>query len=103
MIITDKMRLYKEKLVQENQLLEHYKEHIRRPEPQQCKHCRIMAKDTFTLEDEARLVEIDVFCEAVDVAIDQKNGIITGHFVNQVTIYTRYFILIYLRKPYYKL
>lgn len=73
--------------------MEHFKEHLR-PEPLQCGHCRAAKKDeglkvkaeTFTLAHEKRLVEIDVLYEAIDLAIDEKNVLITGHIVKKVSI-----------------
>lgn len=75
------LREYKDKIRLERLHLEHLKEHIK-PEPHSCRHCREAAPkgrlqvgpETFTQDQEMRLIEIDVFCEAIDVAIDHKNA-----------------------------
>ena len=82
------IRGYKDNLISERLLLEHYKEHVK-PEPHLCQYCRdpqepLVQPETFTRNHERRLVEIDALVHVLDEAIDMKNAELTGHNYEKV-------------------
>jgi chromosome segregation ATPase len=58
------LRLYKDMLLEERHLLEHFKECSQNLKTH-CKHCRMLAKKSFTKEDKQRLDKINVLFQGI--------------------------------------
>ena len=93
----DGLRQEKEKFGAEKSLLEHLRDKTRRtlgPTHHErkcdlCENLKIRGLETFSKDDERRIVEIDAIHDTFDALIDQRNAQMTGHAPVQVSFFGR--------------